>query len=337
MYGFQKYLNQVFNDYIQIEPINDAKLIPKTFSNLYDFHLGSIQNHNVIFMSPRDSSASLKTIKKQYEKIKSFVDGQFIPVLVLQGVNAGQRNNLIQSRIPYIIAGNSIYLPFIFLQANEKYSKQPDPKPTKFSASAQLLYLHLFYTEPQYSSASMLASTLELTARTINRAIAELKQSDLLEEAGKSTQRKIQRIDINEYWNRGRELLADPVKQIFTMTGLPDDHFEIMEAGDAALSHYTDLRAGAGQTFAVNMALGDALRKSSLNYDEKYILDDEPIKIQIWRYNPKVVGQNGVVDPISLYASLKNKEDKLPREDIAFEELEEGISNGKFEGYGHIS
>ena len=38
--------------------------------------------------------------------------------------------------------------------------------------------------------------------------------------------------------------------------------------------------------------------------------------VEIWRYDPKLMGENGMVDRLSLYLSLRNAEDERVRKEI---------------------
>ena len=337
MRELKRYLSNVLGESVELEEYNDDAVIPKTFQGQYDYFIGKLQMTDVIFIVLKEAGSSLKTIKKQYMKLRTYVENLFEPILVIKGINSNQRNNLMQTKIPFIVIDNSVYLPFVFLYATEKYSKPPVQSMTTFTPSAQVLYLHLFYSDMCFLSASVIAKELKMNVRTMNRAVLELKKWGLLEEAGRSTKRTIMRLGKDEYWKHGKKYLASPVKREFLVSRLPDELSDRFIADETALARYSDLQSGEKTTYAVNSIVGQTLKKSEQNYDGGCILDDGLICIQVWKYDPIIFCKNGVVDPISLYASLRDKKERSPREKIALDQLEERIVNGGYERNGDFS
>lgn len=48
----------------------------------------------------------------------------------------------------------------------------------------------------------------------------------------------------------------------------------------------------------------------TIEKDADLIRDNDFVELEIWNYNPKLFSKNGLVDPASLYACLKNEKDE---------------------------
>lgn len=91
-----------------------------------------------------------------------------------------QRKALIEAKIPFIVPGSQVYLPFLGVILQERM-KSVKAAPEKLSPSAQLVLLYLIY-EPTVQTARKvnLARRLELSAMNVTRAVQELEALELV-------------------------------------------------------------------------------------------------------------------------------------------------------------
>lgn len=107
---------------------------------------------------------------------------------------------------------------------------------------------------------------------------------------------------------------VSPVKKIVYSDEVGGDSFYI--GGVSALSHYSFLNADDQITLAIwerDYVSGNYSFSEWESSDFKY-------KIEIWKYSPEMkIGQQGYVDRLSLYLSLR--EDKDPRVEKELENI----------------
>ena len=85
----------------------------------------------------------------------------------------------------------------------------------------------------------------------------------------------------------------------------------------SALAFYTMLNVESRQSWAVTKK---ELKTLAIVTDKQFGENE----IQVWKYNPKILSTEGVVDKLSLYLSLKDNEDE--RIQIELERLISEIS-----------
>lgn len=64
--------------------------------------------------------------------------------------------------------------------------------------------------------------------------------------------------------------------------------------------------------YKVRAIHGESLDKNDLEIIDSndIIIDKKLVELQIWDCNPKLITKNNIVDPVSLYASLKEEDDE---------------------------
>jgi hypothetical protein len=93
-----------------------------------------------------------------------------------------------------------------------------------------------------------------------------------------------------------------------------------IRAGLTALAHYSMLAQPAYTTYALNRQDWKALRQQHkiINVPAQ---DPDASEIEVWWYPPALFAEGGMVDPLSLYLSLKADPDE--RTEAALEEMME--------------
>ena len=95
-----------------------------------------------------------------------------------------------------------------------------------------------------------------------------------------------------------------------------------IRAGMTALAHYSMLAAPAYTTYALSREDWKALRERH-KIIEVPAQDPDAGEIEAWWYPPTLFAEHGIVDPLSLYLSLKADHDE--RTQSALEEMMEKL------------
>jgi hypothetical protein len=95
------------------------------------------------------------------------------------------------------------------------------------------------------------------------------------------------------------------------------EKWNLQLAGESALSRLSDLNPPRIPCYAVGRSKWKEMQKDGISISERP--DPGDIQLQVWRYDPDITAQDGMVDPLSLYISLRSEKDE--RVQGALEEL----------------
>lgn len=258
----------------------------------------------MVFAVEKDADQSMTParLERQFNLLHE-VFGRDV-VMVLSHISSTSFSRLIERMVPFMVVGGDIFIPFgLMLFRNRKPVRPKKPQAT-LSAPAQLLVLmYLSGRDVQGAVLSRLANMTGYTAMTITNASRELKAHGLVEirKAGRSMTMWFTHQG-RELWDFSRDRLVSPVSRRmyarFT-EGRPESLFR---AGMSALSELTMIADDRVPTYA-----GDRKAILGLVNTGKVVLmpdgDEADALIEVWRYDPAVLGKGGLVDPLSLWLS----------------------------------
>jgi len=262
-------------------------------------------------MKPRGELDTLTAIKKHISRVR---ETEPLPVVLdIEGITARRRKSLIEARIPFAAPSCQIYLPFLGIALNERYTSIKAVNETLMPSSQLLLFHYLYQTEPELRAGET-ADGFGISAMQVSRAIRQLKALGLVL-ARKDGVRTV--ISSNErrrdLFDKARPYLLNPIrKRIYVEyerlpAGLP-------LSGYSALSELTMLGGAQTETFAF---FG---RNSELSGTDVLVDDTKQAEVEIWRYDPALLSKlPGVVDALSLAVSLSHDDD--PRVEESVDEL----------------
>ena len=287
-----------------------ARQIPYAIRAGYDFSTMTLLGHELIAISPKDSETfspaklakHLAWLNEHYHR-----DGVFIS----KGLEAYNRKRLIEKKVPFIVPGNQIYLPDLGIDFRE-HLRSVRKKRLKLSPSAQMVLLGKLlnrFTSETWT-ATVLADFFQSTKVTMGRAIDELENQDLIEIKTEGREKQVHfKMKGRDLWEKAKPILHSPVlKHVFV------ENIDLQagtKAGLQALSEKTMLAAPARQIRALNQKEWGILQKDvNLRIIPNASSDMAPIELEIWKYDPRLLGEKGQVDPLSLYLSLVGSDDE---------------------------
>jgi DNA-binding MarR family transcriptional regulator len=270
----------------------------------------TLDDTKCLFVRPKGELAALSSVKRHLAKIAERTEA--LLVLDLTETNARQRKALIAARIPFVVEGNQLYLPFLGAALQERYANRRTQNET-LSPTAQLVLFHYLYQSENEMYTNGLAELLRLSAMQITRAVKQLAALGLI-----TTHKDGVRIVITgtesgfALFDKAMPHLLNPVRKRFYVEqdafppGLP-------RAGISALSEYTMLNPPDVITFAFCGKV-DELSGTTMLVDA-----DAQAEIEVWRYSPTLLSQkDNLPDPLSLWATLADGDARI---EIAKDEL----------------
>jgi len=110
-----------------------------------------------------------------------------------------------------------------------------------------------------------------------------------------------------DYFRSAIEYLISPVQRTF-ITEMSEEIRSMPDAGETALSNHSILGSPAIPVKAIYK--GNDLLSALQPLDEKWDSDKELVRIECWKYDPVLFSSEGSVDPVSLFASLRENPDE---------------------------
>lgn len=260
--------------------------------------------------------------EKQAETLRTHLNAPV--VFVLSGLASNARNRMVQKGIPFIVPATQAFLPSALVDLRERFPKPSGKGRTSLSPTAQLALLYHLEREPlSRLPLRSIAEKLNCSAMMLSKVKDEFEEAGIceVERTGRSMVLKFP-AEKRKLWNLAQHRLTSPVKKTRWVRWTREPGYPALLSGISALSRRTMLADDRVPTYA----FGSKMLES---YLEQGILigccdsDEATAKMEVWSYEPKLLGSNEAVDPLSLYLSLRYNADERVHQQL--ERLFEGI------------
>ena len=245
------------------------------------------------------------------------------PVIVaLPQVSASERKKLIENGLAFVVPGQQLYAPWLGVVLSERFPANPRRQQVLMSPTTQalLIWYLLHYPVGELWQPSADAVALQYTTMTASRAVRELLQFDFfgLEVRGRTRLLEVKTTH-HQLWNKALLHLATPVQRtLWTYDPRIPQMQDVQLAGESALARHTMLNAPSTPVVAVTSDIVAQAKLSGVQFEHRQMGD--AIEVQVWRYRPTMEAKSETADRLSVWLSLKDKQD--PRIEIALDELE---------------
>ena len=172
-----EYLEKVLGIKVIYEQVKFQHL-PNFITARYRLQMVAMNGKRAIFLYPKTELEQIEVLKKHIARIQK--NENLSVVLVLEKITFRQKEYLIRERIPFIVEGKQIYLPFMAVYLQERCSAEKMQR-EEILPSAQMLLLYFIYRGVQELFASQAVKDLELTPTSISRASKQLEEMGLLQ------------------------------------------------------------------------------------------------------------------------------------------------------------
>ena len=316
-----EYLNKILGIEVVYENVALTHL-PNFIATRYRLQLVSMNGQRAIFLYPATELEQIEVLKKHIARIQK---NENLPVvLVLKELTYRQKESLLREKIPFIVDGRQIYLPFMAVYLQERCNAEKESR-EEILPSAQMLLLHFIYGGARELSTSQAAKDLKLTPTSISRASKQLEKMGLLQIKKRGVQRILQSEDSPKMlFRKAENKLLNPIKRTIY---IPKKFvgIDLLESGYSALAEYSMLNAPNVKCYATekisqwNDVMTNSLQDSRVQ-----------VAVEMWRYNPRKLSTRNMVDALSLALALR--EDADERVEEAVEEMLNELW-GKIDGY----
>ena len=204
-----------------------------------------------------------------------------------------------------IVPGRQLFLPSLLMDLRvQRNPVDMHGKPMPVMAQVVVLY-HLQKQSLNGMSAQPIAKLMGVSYPNINRAVKWLADNGFVKlTPGREKQIRFV-YEGNELWEQALPVLQSPIERVLRT----DRTLDAYVCGEEALAERTMLAEPQERHWAISkqeaQQLGADLHKE---FGEHVV--------EVWRYEPKLMGENKVVDRLSLYLSLRNAEDERVRKEV---------------------
>jgi hypothetical protein len=282
--------------------------------SIYSIHLFG-HKFLVALSKTRSDSASPSggELKKHAERLSTSLGAP--TVLVFRSLPSYLRNRLVHSRVPFIVPGKQAFIPPL-LDLRERFDNPVSEPRETLSPAAQCTVLYHLLREPisevplkdvaqkvHYSPMMMSKVKDELTAAKVCEEV-QAGRSVVLQFAAKG----------KTVWENAKPRLASPVRRKHNVQwSNPVD--PALLAGITALS----LRSMIADDNIPTYALKDDEYRRLLEHHALSVSEDSDRAsaiVEEWSYDPTLLGNGRMVDPLSLYLSLQNSPDERVQQQL---------------------
>lgn len=284
--------------------------LPHFITGRYRIRRARLSGLEVLLLYPTGELDTVEAIKKHIARIQA---QENCPVVLwLEKLGSRQKAYLLRERIPFVVEGRQIYLPFMATYLQERGSAEKRAKQTLLP-SAQMLLLYLIYRGAAPTMASQAAKALSLTSTSVQRAVEQLAALGFITVRKEGVQKIIQCTQApKELYEAATAHFQNPVRRVVYLptSEIPRDW---LKSGHAALSAYSMLNAPAVVCFAANhISQWESLSTRNLQSARTQSA------VELWRYDPRRLSMTDTVDRLSLALALR---------DDADERVEEAVDN----------
>lgn len=324
------YINETLGTNALENPISNKFLgnLPMYITQAYKLYDAILFDKNIVLVEQiNEDDFSILQTEKHLQLIRNGM-GKTV-VLVLEKLQSYNRKRLIEKGINFIVPDKQLFLPELLINLNESYA-QPKTKLKNKSlmpSSQFLLLFHIIHRNNNWKieghSFKEIAKKLDYTPMAVSYAVDDLKNHELIEVTGEKEKYIKFNIQRSELWQivEQENLLSNPVLKTVFVDELPYNVF-MLKANASALPEYTSINPSKQHYYAIDKTKFYELQKNNalLNANDR----EGKFAIEVWKYNPVTLldefpVNNTVVDPLSLYLSLKDNQDE--RVEMALEQI----------------
>ncbi len=305
----QNYIKETMGLEVVIKAIKSGqqKNVPLFIKQLYDVYQAGLLGKDIILLKNKNKeTATVDNLRKHAQLIEHTLN--YPAVFVLPFLQAYNRKRLIQKQVAFIVPGKQMFIPQLFIDLRDYRAAVPTKNKQLLPAAQCLLFFHLLKENLEWLPLKTIAGKLNYTQATVTRAVQALAEKEIAQKILKNKQVQIQfKGRAYDLWDKALPVLQNPVKKVYFLDQMQKKDF-FYEASFTALGHYTNLEGSNKRYYAVSGKDFQRLKKDNKNQIVEG--DAGEITIQVWKYNPGILAKKGIVDPLSLYLTLKDEQDE---------------------------
>jgi predicted DNA-binding transcriptional regulator len=279
--------------------------LPYYLLHEYDFEAVTIGNCQCLFLKPKATIATTNNIKKHLKSLKKLTDRMI--VFELRAITRQRKASLVEAKIPFVIPGKQLYLPFLGAVLQERGDSEQDTflASQKLMPSSQTLLFAFLLGKNKLLYLSDAAKQFGISAMSISRAASQLEQIGLVTKKSEGVRKYIVSDTMPKLlFEEAKTYLINPVRKTVYIDNdeiLPD----MFSSGLTALSDISILNPPLPKTIGTAQSA-----KGLKGISTQLINGDTQSILHVWRYDPRLISGTDKVDALSLSVSLSGIDDE---------------------------
>jgi DNA-binding MarR family transcriptional regulator len=299
-----EYLNSTLGVETPVIPLGKQlfKQLPLYITSAYQVREIVLYGHRICLLIAENQEDTLTPDRLSKQMLFAGQKTGLPVVFVFDKVPSYNLKRLIRKGVNFIIPNKQMFIPALMMDLRKMPVATP-PKKKLLLPVAQFVLLYHLQKEPLSGfTTRQLSNKLNQTYRTMSRAVKNMEELGLCKLAG-GKEKQIQfPAKGKELWMQVRNFFQPPLERIvFTDEILMEK--QVCASNINALAHYSMLNDEVRKYYAV-----DKNEAKNISVEtNKYWGENS---IEIWRYNPVPLSNNGFVDRLSLFLLLKDDGDE---------------------------
>lgn len=302
-----KYLEEVLGLKAIMDTWEQVTELPVYLRSNKEYYLLKIENQSCIVIKILSQEFSLTNFQKQLAKLRTYSIKNII--LWLDVVSTYQRQALIKNKIAFVVPNSQMYVPFLGICFRERMKNQVI-RADKITAMAQFILLYIIYNPSNegYTQADI-AMKLNISVMNVSRGVTELRGLQLVTAEVVGRSKYIKSVaNGKELYELSKGYLQSPIQT--KMYVLKENaYMDFVVAGEEALAMKSMLNPPRNVIRALDKKTKNIISQEDI-VDPNWVLGDDYIQLELWKYNPEYLSLDGTVDVISLALSLQNENDE---------------------------
>ncbi|MBU5481754.1 hypothetical protein [Blautia sp. MSJ-19] len=274
--------------------------LPYYITERYDMRLVELARIRCIFLWPREKLNQIGSLKKQIRRIQ--MEEALPVVFVFKTMDRYHRQAFIAAQIPFVVADNQMYLPFMGMYLQEKYITEMKACYT-LQPFTQLLLFYWYYRQKKCIYMNEAVKALGCSAMTVTRSFRQLEQTGMFETGKNGVQKYLE----------GKEAPDVVLENLEDQLSSPVSEIIYLNEAELKKQIPSEQRFVSGSSALVRMGIETeekiscyAVNKKSFPLSGSRELLDATLqaKVELWKYDPSILDESGLVDPLSLALCL---------------------------------
>lgn len=287
---------------IELKPTIKKK-IPFGLSGAYDYYQTEIYNTSFIIAGVGDDDDNMAPTVLAKQKEALLKQTGIVPIFVFSKIASYLFHRYTKNNIDIVVGNRQLFLPSIFLVVSrEKPERHIESEKAPVLFQLAVLY-HLEKENIDGITMQTLADKLKISYATVNRGVRWMKGNGFITLTGGKEKQLHFKYKGKDLWEKAMPYLETPVDFIVYTTELGISEKGLVSEQNA-LAEYSLLNGGPYR-IAISKEEYKNLKKKDIYWDPF-----GEAGIEVWKYDPALLSETGVVDKLSLYLLLKDYEDE---------------------------
>lgn len=287
---------------IELKPTIKKK-IPFGLSGAYDYYQTEIYNTSFIIAGVGDDDDNMAPTVLAKQKEALLKQTGIVPIFVFSKIASYLFHRYTKNNIDIVVGNRQLFLPSIFLVVSrEKPERHIESEKAPVLFQLAVLY-HLEKENIDGITMQTLADKLKISYATVNRGVRWMKENGFITLTGGKEKQLHFKYKGKDLWEKAMPYLETPVDFIVYTTELGISEKGLVSEQNA-LAEYSLLNGGPYR-IAISKEEYKNLKKKDIYWDPF-----GEAGIEVWKYDPALLSETGVVDKLSLYLLLKDYEDE---------------------------